>query len=193
MPWEKSYNETEVLDRAMTAFWAHGYEATSMNDLVEATGINRGSIYSAFQDKHTLFVRALKHYDRYHRSDFLARIQQLNLPRPAIMAVFDAAVDSRTGAQSPSGCLLVNTALELSDHDPEVAEIVRQSLVEVEEFFRLMIEKGQMDGTINRDRNPADTAQGLLGLFMGLRVLSRSRPEISLLTTISKQASMLLD
>lgn len=193
MPWEKSYNETDVLDRAMKAFWAHGYEATSMNDLVQATGINRGSIYSAFQDKHTLFVRALQHYDRYHRSDFLARIQQSHLPRPAIIAVFDAAVRSRTGEQSPSGCLLVNTALELSDHDPEIAEIVRQSLVEVEVFFRLMIEKGQMDGTINRKCCAVDTAQALLGMFLGLRVLSRSRPEMSLLTTISKQASMLLD
>jgi len=193
MPWEKTYTESDVLDRAMKAFWAHGYEATSMNDLVKATGINRGSIYSAFHDKHTLFVRALQHYDRHHRADFLAKIQQFNNPRQAILMVFEAATRARTGEQSPSGCLLVNTALELSDHDPEVAGIVRKSLVEVEKFFQLMIEKGQADGTISQTRIPTETAQALLGLFMGLRVLSRSRPDISLLTTISKQAAMLLD
>jgi TetR/AcrR family transcriptional repressor of nem operon len=193
MPWEKNYEEPDVLDRAMKAFWARGYEATSMSDLVEATGINRGSIYAAFCDKHTLFVRALKHYDHHHRSDFLRKIQRLHRPRQAILAVFETAIHAREGGKSPSGCLLVNTALELSDHDPEVAEIVRESLVEVEKFFQLMIEEGQVEGTMNLDRNPEETAQALLGLFLGLRVLSRSRPEMALLTTISKQAAMLLD
>jgi len=193
MPWEKTYNESEVLDRAMKAFWAHGYEATSMNDLVKATGINRGSIYSAFQDKHSLFVRVLKHYDQHHRSDFLTKIEKSNDPRQAILCVFEAAIRARSGHQSPSGCLLVNTALELSDHDPEVAGIVRDSLIEVENFFHVMIERGQADGTISQARDPLETAQALLGLFMGLRVLSRSRPDLSLLTTISKQAAMLLD
>ncbi|MGI9452457.1 MAG: TetR/AcrR family transcriptional regulator, partial [Geminicoccaceae bacterium] len=51
MPWDKQYDEADVLDRAMAAFWANGYEATSINDLVAATGINRGSIYAAFEDK----------------------------------------------------------------------------------------------------------------------------------------------
>ncbi|MCP4983221.1 MAG: helix-turn-helix transcriptional regulator, partial [Gammaproteobacteria bacterium] len=64
MPWQKNYNETNVLEKAMYTFWAHGYEATSMNDLVKATGINRGSIYNAFPNKHALFMSALTHYDR---------------------------------------------------------------------------------------------------------------------------------
>ncbi len=193
MPWEKSYNETDVLTRAMNAFWARGYEATSMSDLVEATGINRGSIYSAFTDKHTLFVRALKHYDTHHRSRFLHKIRQANPPKEAILSVFEAAIQARAGGKQPSGCLLVNTALELSDHDPEICEIIRESLIEVEQFFQTMIEEGQIDGSINNARDPHETAQALLGLFMGLRVLSRARPEKPLLTTISKQAAMLLE
>ena len=193
MPWEKRYNESDVLARAMNAFWARGYEATSMSDLVDATGINRGSIYSAFTDKHTLFVRALKHYDMHHRSEFLKKIRKSNAPREAILAVFEAAIQARAGGEKPSGCLLVNTALEFSDHDPEIREIVRDSLVEVEQFFFSMIEQGQKDRTINSVLNPNETAQALLGLFMGLRVLSRARPEKPLLTTISKQAAMLLE
>ena len=51
MPWQKQYDEAEVLKRATEAFWARGYDATSINDLVAATGIHRGSLYAAFTDK----------------------------------------------------------------------------------------------------------------------------------------------
>ncbi len=78
MPWGKNYNEAQVLEKAMHAFWARGYEATSMQDLVEATGINRGSIYAAYTNKHTLFMSALRHYDNVHRVDYLNGI---SLPR----------------------------------------------------------------------------------------------------------------
>ena len=193
MPWEKRYDEAEVLNRAMEAFWARGYEATSMSDLVAATGINRGSMYAAFTDKHTLFVRALRHYDQHHRSDFLAKCGQANHPRGAVLAVFEAAIKSTVDGKNRSGCMLVNTALELSAHDPEIEEIVRESLIEVERFFRLMIEEGHADGSIRVTIDPVETAQALLGLFLGLRVLSRSRPEKALLTAISKQAAVLLE
>ena len=63
MPWEKQYSEADVLERAMHAFWANSYEATSVADLVEATGISRGSIYAAYADKRGLFLEALKHYE----------------------------------------------------------------------------------------------------------------------------------
>lgn len=193
MPWEKNYDETEVLARAMEAFWAHGYEATSMSDLVAATGINRGSIYAAFKDKHTLFVRVLKHYDKRHRCDFLTYLQQTYAPRDAILAMFEAVVTSTANGENRTGCLLVNTALELSAHDPEIEEIVRDSLVEVERFFQTMIEAGQADGSIRQSLDPAQMAQALLAQFLGLRVLSRSRPDEALLAGISKQAVALLD
>ncbi len=89
MPWEKSYNEIDVLERAMHAFWARGYEATSMEDLVAATGINRGSIYAAYTNKHALFMHALRHYDKIHRADHLARIAEQHAPKDAILAAFD--------------------------------------------------------------------------------------------------------
>ena len=60
MPWQKNYDETEVLEKATRAFWTHGYEATSMGDLVKATGINRGSMYAAFPSKRDLFLQVLK-------------------------------------------------------------------------------------------------------------------------------------
>jgi len=192
MPWEKRYDETEVLERAMEAFWARGYEATSIGDLVTATGVNRGSLYAAFASKRGLFLRALSHYDRRHRADFLARIARAHAPRAAILAAFSEVITAAAGGENRKGCLLVNTAIELSPHDPEIARFVAASLAEVEGFFRTMIEAGQAEGSIPGDRDPAATAQALLGLFLGLRVLSRSRPEKALMGTLLKQAEALV-
>jgi TetR/AcrR family transcriptional repressor of nem operon len=193
MPWEKSYDETEVLERAMTAFWARGYEATSMRDLVEATGINRASIYSAFTDKHTLFMRALEHYDRHYRGDFLDTIASENRGRDAILAVFCAAAEAATGQGKCSGCLMVNTALELAGHDPEVAQTVEASFVELENFFARAVAEGQQDGTIDKAHDARSTAQALLSMFLGMRVLARPRPDETLHRTISRQVNTLLD
>jgi TetR/AcrR family transcriptional repressor of nem operon len=193
MPWEKSYNQTEVLERAMHAFWARGYEATSMSDLVAATGINRGSIYAAYTNKHALFMEALRLYDRVHRRDFLARIADTHAPKDAIIAAFDSAARQRKGRGTPGGCLLVNTALELSPHDAEVRDFVDASLREVEDFFFSRIDAAQRQGAIVGTVDARRTAQALLGLFLGLRVLTRSKPHRSAIEAITSQARMMLE
>ena len=193
MPWQKQYDEADVLNRAMEAFWARGYEATSITDLVAVTGINRGSLYNAFTDKRTLFLRAIEHYDKQHRRDFLAAVAQDHPPREAVLAAFEQVVESAKNGRNRKGCLLVNTALELSPHDREIEKVVKASLEEVEAFFRSMIEAAQEQGTIRPDIPAAETAQLLFGLFLGLRVITRCRPDTSLMNLIVKQAGALLD
>ncbi len=191
MPWEKQYDEAFVLERAMEAFWDHGYEATSVSDLVAVTGINRGSLYAGFSDKRTLFMRALEHYDRTYRTDFLGDLAANHSPREAILAAFREVKASTEGGDR-RGCLVVNTALELSPHDPGVADIVRDILVNVEAFFRDQVKAAQQAGTIDPALDANEMSQGLLALFLGLRVVSRSRPEPSLMAGIVKQAEVLL-
>ncbi len=193
MPWEKNYNETDVLDRAMQAFWAHGYEGTSMNDLVSATGINRGSIYAAYTNKHTLFMEALRHYDRIYRQEFLDDLAQEHAPKEAILAAFAAAANQGGTGKTPGGCLLVNSVLELSPHDEEVRNFVDASLREVEGFFASMIKTAQREGTIRDEISASKTAQALLGLFLGLRVLTRSKQYPAALDAITSQARVMLE
>ena len=192
MPWEKQFNTNDALMKAMDAFWARGYEATSVQDLVECTGVNRGSLYATFGDKHSIFVEALRRYDAIHREAWIARLAKSRSPRKAIVGAFEEAIAAAIDHGSRDGCLLVNTALELSPHDDEVAQIVSHGLKEMEEFFLAMIEEGQRQGEIAQGIHSVDTARSLLGLFIGLRVLSRSRPEAALLTSIAKQAGALV-
>jgi len=192
MPWEKSFDTDDVLGKAMAAFWARGYEATSMHDLVDCMGIGRGSLYAAFGDKRRLFLRALAHYDDRHRRRWTERLSACASPRQAILAAFDEVI-AATLDGSRDGCLLINTALEMSPHDDEIAAMVGTALEEMEEFFRDMIERGQTAGEIAASVDAPDTARGLLALLAGLRVLSRARPDEALMRGVARQAEVLLE
>ena len=192
MPWDKQFNTDDALTKAMQAFWARGYEATSVQDLVSCMGINRGSLYATFGDKRALFIRALRHYDAIHRAAWVARLLATHTPKSAIVAAFDEVIDVVLDGGSRDGCLLVNTALELSPHDDEIAAIVANALSDMEGFFRDRIRAGRDSGDIAQRVDPTDTARSLLGLFVGLRVLSRSRPEEPLLRTVADQAERLV-
>ncbi len=192
MPWEKQFDEGEALEKAMQAFWAHGYEATSIQDLVECMGIKRGSIYAAFGDKRSLFLRSLEHYASSYCHAWLASLRQRHAPRAAILSVFEVAINVAITDRNRSGCFLINTAIELSAHDPGVAKVVAKELTEIEAFFRDTIVDGQNSDDISTDLDPAETARTLLGLLSGLRVLARSRPERPLLEALANQASVLL-
>jgi len=192
MPWHKNYDKTRVLESAMKAFWSRGYEATSMHDLVEATGINRGSIYNAFPNKHALFMSALDHYDRIYRIEHLDRIIEKYTPLEAIIAVFESAAAKPADNGTPWGCLLVNTALELSPHDPEVAKFIDRSLKGVEAFFFSCIESAKEEKSIKASLNSRSTAQALLSLFLGLRVLTRTNTRQSIIEAVTSQARMML-
>lgn len=193
MPRKKEFDVDAVLDKAMHAFWKRGYEATSLNDLLDCMQIQRASLYNAFGDKHALFLDALRRYDVVYRRGEVAKRVQIPSPRQAILGVFQDVVTVVVEHGARNGCFLINTALELSPHDPEVAEVVRNALTHMEQiFFRKMIEKGRAMGEIAKSVMPAPTARALLSLLVGLIVLSRSRPEKLLLQSIAYQAEVLL-
>ena len=192
MPWEKQFDVDQALGKAMQAFWAHGYAATSTQDLVETMGINRGSLYATFGNKRSLFIQVLRRYDAVYRQAWVEELAREGSPKEAIMGAFQAVIASVLEQGARDGCLLVNTALELSPHDAEISAVVAQALAEMESFFGRMIEQGQASGEIPDRIDATETARALLSLFIGLRVLSRSRPEDSLLRSIAHQAEALL-
>lgn len=190
MPWEKSYDTAAVVDRAKHAFWASGYEATSISDLLAATGLNRGSLYAEFGDKRGLFLAALKAYDANQREAFLGELAANVPPLDAIATAF--AVAAEVPENTPAGCLLVNTALELAPHDPEVRALVKVSFAAVEQFFADSLRDAQMRGELKNGVDPDITAKTLLGLFLGLRVLTRSGADAAARQAIVAQAAALI-
>jgi TetR/AcrR family transcriptional regulator, transcriptional repressor for nem operon len=188
----REFDEEAVLDAAVQCFWSHGYEATSVRDLIEKTGITGASLYNAFGDKRALYQRALDHYVEDSVVDRIRRCEAL-APREAIGAFFAEIVRRSLDDHQHKGCMLVNAALDLAPNDTGFQRILAAVLIRVEEFFLGRIEAGQVDRTITRSLAAKTLARHLLGVLMGVRVLARVRPERALLEGVVSGALALLD
>lgn len=188
MPWEKQFNRDNVLDKAMQLFWSRGYSATSMQDLVDAMGINRGSLYATFGDKHALFLAALRMFDEQVRVRLLSNLTAEFSPREAICELFRTFQREAALPNGNRGCLLTNSALELAAHDPSVAKIVAEAQSQIETFFQSRIEAGREAGEIPPGRPASELSKGLLASLLGLMVLIRSRPDPILLGSVVDEA-----
>ena len=186
------YEMDEVLTKLMRQFRRHGYSATTIRDLEEATGLFRGSLYHAFGDKREMFFRALRHYDRLHRAEPIAELEKDDSPREAVLSVFESVASVALESGSREGCLEVNAALELGAHNEEVAALVADAFAGMAKFFCASIERGQACGEISPEVDSKQTAKSLLGLLLGLRVLACVSPDESFLESVVGQAEALL-
>lgn len=192
MPWEKSFDVEEAVGLGLNVFWAKGYEATSLSDLLEAIGINKGSFYNAFGSKKKLFVRGLLKYDTEQRKAMMDELSALQNPVTAITMFFDEIIDQSLCDKEHKGCLFVNTALDMPNHDEDIQSIVKKSLAESETFFLEQIALGQKTGTIPDSVDQHQVAKALLASTVGLRVLARGTFDEYGLRAVKEQAISLL-
>ena len=192
MPWEKSFNESEFVDQAMRVFWEKGYAATSISDITAATGVKRGSLYNAFDGKHDLFLRSLVKYDNERRTNQRRQFGAIDDPLEAIIGFFDQCVRDSLNDHEKKGCLLVNTSLDISQHDDEVKKVVSDAFKEITVNFEKLIKRGQERGDIPDTVNPRPTAKALTALLVGIRTLGRGLLGKSALQQIADQAKRLV-
>ncbi len=177
----------------MQHFWRYGYAATSIRELGAAMGLGPASLYNTFGDKRALFLRALDRYIEGGLRPRLARLAAMDDPRAAIAAFLDDIVSRSLADPDRRGCLMVNTALEIAPHDPEVGEAIAARLGGLEAFLAGRVRAGQGQGCIDRTGDADDLARLLVATAMGLRVLARARPDPALLHGAARQALALLD
>jgi TetR/AcrR family transcriptional regulator, transcriptional repressor for nem operon len=176
----REFDEGAVLDAAVLCFWAQGYEATSVKDLVEHTGITAASLYNAFGDKRAIYQKALDRYVEGSVADRIRRCEELP-PCEALEVFFDEIVKRSLGDRDRKGCMLVNAALDVAPHDPEFRNLVAVVLIRIEAFFLKCLKAGQANGTISHALPTEVLARHLLSVLMGVRVLARVRHERQLL------------
>ncbi|MFG1465619.1 TetR/AcrR family transcriptional regulator [Xanthobacter sp. DSM 24535] len=188
----REFDEEAVLNAAVQCFWSHGYEATSIRDLIEKTGLTGASLYNAFGDKRAFFQRALDHYVEGTIANRIRRCEAM-APREAIGAFFSEILKRSLDDREHKGCMLVNTALDVAPHDPKFRDVVVEVLARIEAFFHGCVCAGQADGSINSSLSADDLARHLLGVLMGVRVLARVRPDRALLEGVVAPALALLE
>lgn len=181
----RTFDTEAVVERAMNVFWTRGYHATALPDLLRATKLSRGSLYAAFGDKHSLFLRAL---DRYI-ADALARMDVEFAPDrepiDGLRAYFAGYVERNSGANGRRGCLLVATAMELAGRDADVDRRIGN-------FFKAM--EGRVTGALSRAKaagkladgvEPSSAARIIICFVEGMRVVGKTAP-----TRIISQATV---
>jgi TetR/AcrR family transcriptional repressor of nem operon len=169
----KAYDPEEVLDRATALFWRKGYEATSVADLVKALGINRGSLYGTFKDKHALFLAALERYDEREIGASVRHLRNTEGPgRERIQSLFDTVIRNVEERGDRRGCLVGNAAVELAASDAEVERNVKRSLERLTGAFSVALaaDPGYPTEPERRDRR----AHFLTATLMAVHVLAKA-------------------
>ena len=188
----QEFETSEVLRNAMHVFWSKGYEATSLNDILEATGLSKSSLYASFGDKRELFLATFDEY-RKERLWHLNRI--LNEGQPACLCIesfFRQVLDRSQDHASIQGCMTANEAVELAPHDDEIRQLVADDFQAIEDAFAEAILRGQADGSITHHKEPRSLARFLVVNLQGLEVMVRAKTDHAMLdTTVTVMLSAL--
>jgi len=160
----------------MDVFWSRGYHGTALPDLLRATKLSRGSLYAAFGDKHSLFLRALDRYidDAVRRMDI-----ELAPPREPIEGLrtyLAGYVDRTSGANGRRGCLLVATAMELAGQDVEVGRRVASFFKAMEAKVADALSRAKKASQLADGVEPSSAARILVCFVEGLRVVGKTAP-----------------
>ncbi len=169
----REFDVHEAMDAAMSTFWERGYEATSMEDLLDAMGLTKGSLYKAFGDKHNLFLLSLQNYlDSLFEKMKLA-VDSDSEPVQSLASLMGLVEGLCCKQTTPRGCFAVNTVVELSQRDEKASEILKRHLVRVEKLLAKLIARGQQSGDFRADISAEHLAEALFVYIFGMLAQSR--------------------
>lgn len=188
----KAFDPDTALEAAMELFWQKGFEASSMQDLVDVMGISRASLYDTFGDKNALYLRALEHYGRQVISEKLTALEA-GPPLAALRRFFKDASEAACCTEGWRGCLLTNALVERAPHCKDASRVLGSLRQRLEAGFHRVLVRAQKAGELSSDKRPRALARYLVGLLQGLTVTARSRPEPRMVRDLLEVGLSVLD
>lgn len=170
----REFDPTAALNRVVELFSSKGYSETSMDDIVNATGVSRYGLYGTFGNKRELFEQALERYaDSMGRQSFL-RLLEPDATLQHIRAIFDERLDAMCSSCENRGCMLCHTAMELAPHDSEIQDVLQRFLKRMSKAFTIGLDTAKARGEVNAELDTKAAGDYLTGSLFGLAVLARS-------------------
>ena len=170
----KNFDETAVLDKALTLFRKQGYKVTTPAELVDYLGISRSSLYNTFGDKRSLYIKALQRYRMLTTNGLEKVVNDSKAALPSIKKMFSLVVEECLEEDMPRGCFLINSLVELDAHDSELAEIVNGSMGDTKNAFSTLVRRGQETGEINKLLNAEAMADYLTNCVSGISISTKA-------------------
>lgn len=189
----REFDPDTVLDQAMTVFWSRGYEATSLNDLCEATQLNRSSLYASFGDKHALFLDTLNRYGDRAVARVTAALSRPVPIREALGDFLREMIDGIIAGPGRVGCFIGNCAAEVSRHDRVAAAHVERNLARLVAAFRGAFAQAQQRGELPPGADVDALARFVLASVQGLRLMGKTTTNREILDDIARVMLRCLD
>ena len=163
----------DALDKAMNLFWERGYQHTSMEDLVQHTGVSRYGLYGTFGNKDDIYRQALMRYTEMMKDEMQKHLRKPGAGRRELEAYFNYIGEFIASDAGQRGCMVCNTANELAPHDPEMAAHMKTLWDNLRELLEQVIAQGQKDGDIRGDIPAHDLTMVLFTMEQGMAGLHR--------------------
>ncbi len=171
----RGYDADQALADARDAFWDTGFTGTSLDDLVEATGMNRPSLYGAFGDKHRLYLSTLERYREFGRSAMKEELSAKRSLGETLRALFAHAIAIYTsGSRGARGCYLIGTAATEAVHDSTVRAMFAAGLHELDDLMEARLRQAIESGELSTDIDLAALARVLCGVMNSLALRARA-------------------
>ncbi|TWP48008.1 TetR/AcrR family transcriptional regulator [Lentzea tibetensis] len=167
----RKFDEVTVLRAVRDQFWSTGYAGTSVDDVLAATGLGKGSLYGAFGDKHQLFVRV---FDGYCTEVVDQVRKSLEGPDSTAFERLRAHVVAVAAGSDLRGCLLAKGTTELAGQDADVTTRARRAFEELEDLLTRCVTQAQRHGDIAPDADPRALAGLLLAVLRGIEALGKA-------------------
>ncbi|NCF04010.1 TetR/AcrR family transcriptional regulator [Kosakonia radicincitans] len=183
----KVFDREAALDKAMTLFWQHGYEATSLSDLVEATGAKAPTLYAEFTNKEGLFRAVLDRYiarfARQHEAQLLCEDKPVET---ALLDYFTAVAKCFTSTDTPAGCFMINTSATLAASSQAIAQTIKSRHAQQEDTLLQFLTQRQQRGEIPAEANPQALAEFLGCVLQGMSISAREGASVEKLLQITR-------
>ncbi len=182
----REFDPEDVLTAATALFWRNGFTGTSLAQIDRAVGINRASLYNAFGDKRGLFLACLDHYGEREIGAAVALLSGPSAGVAAVRRLFNGPVKAVQAGKDRRGCLLCNSAVEVSPHDAQVEAIVMRYLDRLRDALAATL---TADGSC---KDAVRRADQLTAHYMGLHVMAKGGATVAQLKRIAAGADALL-
>jgi len=185
----RAYEPEIALGKALDLFRKQGFAATSLDDLSEATGMNRPSLYGAFGDKRELYIKSYQRYREDARASMVEIFRQEMPVRQRLERIYAAALNIYlSGETGPRGCFTVVTAASEAVADPEIRAMVIEGLTELDKAFASCFRRAKEKGELPASADPAALAQLASATVHTIAIRSRARVPRKELEAIVKGA-----
>lgn len=193
MPRQKQYDPDAVVEKAMNVFWEKGYEATSVQELVDATGINRFSMYQAFGDKRGLFLRALDHYFSRVLPQIVHLSEEPTGGVATIRKYFEALETTILSPLGHRGCFGQNTGVELAFRDDTALEPLNRMYTQLERNFENALQASRSRNEIDPAVSIPEIARFLVTVAQGMILMAKTGRDHHFVRSSKRQVEALLE